>query len=89
MCFVGGGDAESEAAFVVGLGGGGQIRSASGIFWCGARAKVPESLADDGVVADFLLVLIAEYEDGGGRSRSPFDSSAGAERASEFLGYES
>ena len=57
--FARGGDVEGESAIVVGFNGGCQVEIGEGDF-LGARAEAPEGLADDGVVADFLFVLITE-----------------------------
>jgi len=63
--------AEGHAAIVVGLGGSGKIELRQGDFLVLGR-KGPQSLADDGVVLDFELVLIAEHEHRGGQDRSAF-----------------
>jgi len=69
--FVRGWGAEGHAAIVVGLGGGGKVEIGQGDFLVLGR-KGPQSLADDGVVLDFELVLIAEHEHCGGQDRGAF-----------------
>jgi len=58
------GNAERQAAVVVGFGGGGQVEIGHRNFFGVLRIEVPQRLPDDGVVADFLLVLVAEDEHG-------------------------
>ena len=65
--FPGGGDAEGDAAVVVGLFRSGEVEVRERNLLRMLGREVPESLADDGVVADLLLVLIAEDQDRGGK----------------------
>ena len=64
-----GGDAEGDAAVVIGFFGSGEVEVAERDLLRVLRREVPESLADDGVIADLLLTLIAEDEDSGGKDR--------------------
>src|SRR5579863_2321497 len=63
------GDVESESAFVVGFDSGGEVEIGEGDL-LGVLAEAPEGLADDGVVMDFLLVLIVEDQQGWGLWKS-------------------
>ena len=65
MGFVCCGDAEGHPAIVVGLGRSGEVEIRQRDFLVLGR-EGPQSLADDGVVLHFLLVLIAEHEHRGG-----------------------
>jgi hypothetical protein len=69
--FVRGWGAEGHAAIVVGLGGSSQVKIREGDFLM-LGGEGPESLADNGVVLNFELVLIAEYEHCGGQDRGAF-----------------
>src|ERR1700690_549599 len=63
--FVWGGDVEGQAAVVVGLSGGSEVEIGEGNFFGAGGSETPEGLAYDGVVAAFLLVLVAEDQDCG------------------------
>jgi hypothetical protein len=54
-------DAEGQPAVFVRFGGCGQVQIRERNFLGVLRSEVPESLADYGVVANFLFVLIAKY----------------------------
>ena len=62
-------DAEGDAAIVIGLFGRGQVEirewNLLRVLW----GEVPQSLPDDRIVADFLVVLVAEDQDRGGKDR--------------------
>ena len=64
--FAGAGDTEGCALLVVGFNGGGKVeigeRNLQGVL----RSEIVESLSDDRVVGNFLLVLITEDEDRAG-----------------------
>ena len=53
---------ERDASIVVGFNGRGEIQIREGDLFLSPRREVPEGLTDDGVIRDFLLVLVAEDE---------------------------
>src|SRR5579872_1603043 len=55
-------DTEGYALVVVGLGGCGQVEFCERNLFCALGSEVPKRLADDSVIVDLLLVLIAEDE---------------------------
>src|SRR5579862_9819819 len=60
LAFVERRDAEGYTLVVVGLGGCGQVEFCKRNSFCAPGSEVPERLADDSVIVDLLLVLIAE-----------------------------
>src|SRR5262252_4044989 len=58
-------DLERYAAIIVSLLCGGQVKVGKGNLLSPLRREMPQSLADDRVVPDFLLMLIAVDEHGG------------------------
>ena len=69
MGFAGGRNAESEAAVIVGFCRCGQVKIGERNLLGTLGSEVPERLADDGVVANFLFVLIAEHQNCIGQDR--------------------
>ncbi len=67
--FVAGRNAESQAAILVGCRGCGQVEIRQRDFFRALGREIPECLADDGVVSNLLLALIAEDKNCGGRDR--------------------
>ena len=53
---------EWDASIVIGFNGRGEIQIREGDLFLSLRGEVPEGLTDDGVIRDFLLVLVAEDE---------------------------
>ena len=63
--------AERDPAVVVRFFCGRQVELRERNLLRTARSEVPQSLANDGVVVDLLLMLIAEYQNCGRKDRSP------------------
>ena len=53
---------ERDASIVIGLNGRGEIEIRERDLFLSLRREVPEGLTDDGVIRDFLLMLVAEDE---------------------------
>jgi len=67
--FASGWNAESEAAVIVGFCRCGQVKIGERNLLGTLGSEVPERLTDDGVVANFLFVLIAEHQNCIGQDR--------------------
>ena len=72
MCFACVRDVESKTAVVIGFGRGGQIQIGQRNLFRALRTKTPQGLSDDGIISDFLFVLIPEHQDSIGQNRRAF-----------------
>jgi hypothetical protein len=62
LAFVGGRNTEGDSTIIVGLLRGGQVKVGQRNFLSATRSKIPQCPADDGIVLNFLLMLVAEYQ---------------------------
>src|SRR6202020_2330583 len=72
LAFVGAGQAKAYSAVVVDFGGSGKIEIGKRNLLGVLRRKIPQCLSYDGVILDFLFVLIAEDQHGGGSGLCAF-----------------
>lgn len=75
--FVAGRDAESYAAIVIGLHCGDEVEIGERNLFGMLRSEIPQSLANDGVILDFLLMLIAVHKNSGRHDRRALRLAAG------------